>query len=124
VAVAPVADALFLEMPVPEVPVVFAVFAVAAAADVVPVMPSELVGQIPVSDRSPRPAVVRRAEPSAIAIDEVVVVKPDEVVVPSPRDGKAVIVEVHEIGVALGYENRSATDVDTQIDFSLCIVLG
>jgi hypothetical protein len=100
-----------------------AVFAVAAMPDVIPSVPSDLVGQAQVSDRSPRPAVVARAEPSAVTVDKVKIAIPDDIVVPAVGDGKTVIVEVDEIG-AIVIDITRAAQVDVQIDFSIGIVRG
>jgi hypothetical protein len=86
-------------------------------------VPSDLVGQAPVPHRSPRAAVVPGAVPSAVAVDKVIVVKKDDVIVPAVGDGKAVIVDVNEIGAVVIHIKRPA-QVDIQIDFGIRIAWG
>jgi hypothetical protein len=83
-----------------------AVFTVAAMPDVIPAMPSDRVGKLPIPHGLPRATIVRRAEPSAVAIDEIEPIVPDDIVIPSIRDCKAIVIEVNEIGAGAYTDER------------------
>ena len=74
-------------MPVPVGFVSFAVFKVAATPDIVPIMFSDLVGEIKISDTRPWSTERGRTEPYAVAVNEVKSIEPDDIVVPSLGNG-------------------------------------
>jgi hypothetical protein len=107
-----------IEFRIPVAAIVFTVLDVAALPDLIPAMSSYRRREIVVPDWFPWTPEAWGAEPAAVPENEKHTAVLDDVIVPAMGYGKTIVVKKDEIRASVDRDNRPASEVDMQIEFS------